>query len=105
MRKIIRYINSYGVSLFVVSAIFRKISNKSKFYNYILKLKHKQILQRIKKSALNTMDEINVKSAYSPANNIWMMWWQGEECFPAEIKCCINSIKRNSPGWKVVVLT
>lgn len=105
MRKIIRYINSYGVSLFVVSAIFRKISNKSKFYNYILNLKHKLILQRIKKSALETMDEISVKSAYNPANNIWMMWWQGEESFPAEIKCCINSIKRNSPGWKVVVLT
>lgn len=79
MRKIIRYINSYGVSLFVVSAIYRKISNKSKFYNYILNLKHKLILQRIKKSALETMDEINVKSAYNPANNIWMMWWQGEE--------------------------
>ncbi|MCL2080051.1 MAG: capsular polysaccharide synthesis protein [Oscillospiraceae bacterium] len=36
---------------------------------------------------------------------IWTMWWQGEENAPPIVKRCIESMRRNAGGHKVVVIT
>lgn len=36
---------------------------------------------------------------------IWMFWWQGEECMPELCKICYESVKCNSAGRKVHLLT
>lgn len=36
---------------------------------------------------------------------IWVMWWQGENEAPELVKMCINSIRKNANGAKVVIIT
>lgn len=38
-------------------------------------------------------------------NIIWVIWWQGEEKMPKVIRECYMSIKRNSAGRKVILIT
>lgn len=39
------------------------------------------------------------------SNNIWICWFQGLENAPEIVKTCVNSIKRNSGGHNVIILT
>lgn len=36
---------------------------------------------------------------------IWMCWWQGVEHSPEIVKACIDSVKKNSAGREVIVIT
>lgn len=36
---------------------------------------------------------------------IWTCWFQGEKNAPDIVKKCIKSIRKNSKGWKVIVIT
>ena len=38
-------------------------------------------------------------------NCIWVCWWQGEEQAPEIVKKCINSIRKNGNGRRVIVIT
>lgn len=38
------------------------------------------------------------------ADTIWVFWWTGEETAPDLVKACINSIRKNANGHKVVML-
>lgn len=38
-------------------------------------------------------------------NFIWTMWWQGEENAPMLVKRCIRSMRQNSNGANVIVIT
>lgn len=38
-------------------------------------------------------------------NYIWTMWWQGEENAPILVKRCIRSMRQNSNGANVIVIT
>lgn len=39
------------------------------------------------------------------SNNIWICWFQGIENAPEIVKTCVNSIRHNSGGHNVVILT
>ena len=36
---------------------------------------------------------------------IWICWWQGLDNAPDIVKACVNSIKKNAGGHKVVIIT
>lgn len=36
---------------------------------------------------------------------IWVMWWQGEESMPEIVRICYNSIRKNSCGHRVNLIT
>lgn len=36
---------------------------------------------------------------------IWTMWWQGEEAMPEEARICLASMRENSGGHEVVVVS
>lgn len=35
---------------------------------------------------------------------IWQFWWQGEDSAPPLIRRCLESVRRHSKGWQVVVI-
>ena len=39
------------------------------------------------------------------SDKIWICWWQGEENAPEVVKCCIESIRRNSGKCEVILIT
>ena len=43
------------------------------------------------------------KSEY--ADCIWICWWQGLDQAPELVKICVNSIRKNAGGHKVIILT
>lgn len=37
---------------------------------------------------------------------IWIFWWQGQYKMPSIVRCCINSIKKNSPkDTRIILIT
>ena len=50
---------------------------------------------------LNTMPECDEKMR----NKIWVCWWQGLDNAPEIVKTCVESIKRNSGKYEVLIIT
>lgn len=79
-------------------------------YHQALK-KHEAVLSYLKKEMAPVIDEYrNVKEVDSVLPSaedriIWTLWWQGEENAPPLVKACINSMKENANGAKVIVVT
>ncbi len=74
--------------------IFEKEQNES-IYNYLREKYHYLI------------EEYNTKEKKYPKQNkkyIWVFWYQGEENAPVIVKKCIESIKKNSLDYEVIVL-
>lgn len=78
-------------------------------YKHITLKKHKLILDYIKKEMASTIedykDKKEINSYKQEKNIIWICWLQGLENAPDIVKLCINSIKENSNGSEVVILT
>lgn len=72
-------------------------------YNQIRHKKVEKILLPYFKSA----EKVVITNNYSHKNDgpIWLFWWQGEDRMPPIVKRCLNSVKRNANGRKVILIT
>ncbi len=68
--------------------------------------RHEKLMQRIEANALQA-SELSSVAGENSANNgpIWVFWWQGIDNAPSRVKACISSIRRNSNGRQVIVIT
>lgn len=79
--------------------------------NYVSRKKHKSILKYIETKYKNEIELIAQKiSLYKPVeydNNfcIWQCWWQGEKKLNGITKLCTNSVKANSNGIPINLIT
>lgn len=90
-----RAIFRYGVS----DKTYKYLSRKD---NYILSFVEEKCRDVINKYS-DMPACIHYKS--NSDGNIWVFWWQGEETAPDIVKLCINSIRKNSNGHDVVLLS
>ena len=66
---------------------------------HYLKRKYLPMLQQFKD------EESGTAQVKDYCHTIWVCWLQGEESAPAIVKKCINSIRKHSAGYEVVVVT
>lgn len=88
------------------------ISYRGKFLKQInkwsLNKKDQCILKYLAKNYGYIIDKYKNKeetAIYSEKQNIWICWLQGEESAPQLVKNCINSVRRNANGHKVIIIT
>ena len=87
----------YFIPCFRISLIYKIIQKKHEFVIRYLKNHFSYLLEKYK-TTKNTED-------ISFEHYIWVMWWQGYDNAPDLVKMCINSIKINSNGATVVIIT
>lgn len=105
------YIKAFGLKIFFVKA-FRKILLKSKLKiswkinEYNEKIIEKYLINVIKKSK-DEIEKIKIQPLKKEIikDPIWVMWYQGIENAPDIVKACIESMKVNSSGHQVIVLS
>ena len=104
------FIKEYGIICFYAKAIMKVSSHlKDKELQLrILKLKHKIIVEYLSKKYCYIVDAINEKEI-NPSFNyqkcIWTAWFQGESDAPEIIHLTISSMRNNSNGHRVIVLS
>lgn len=80
-----------------------------KHHNFISKkilyLKHKSIENYIIKKYWNIISDAKTEMSNSTNNTIWILWWQGKEKMPITVRKCYESVIKNSPNCKVILLT
>lgn len=79
----------------------------TKAYNYLI-LKHNAIIEYLNKIWINNGDDIplpNQLLCNISDNTIWMFWWQGLDDIPELVSICIDSVRRMSSSWNVVLIT
>lgn len=95
------YIKEYGINS-LIWFFYSRLNNEKKhksICNY-LKKELKDIIQKYKTETKATT--ILSKKA---EKIIWVLWWNGEEKMPELISACINSIKKNSNIYQVIILS
>ena len=45
------------------------------------------------------------KKADIPTNCIWQLWWQGEDQMPDIVRLCTDSVRRQNPDRRIIVLS
>ena len=91
-------------------ASFMYMSPKLNF-NWLYKLsekKHKYLLDYLENNQKEIIEKY--KSYSEPLEKseerlIWTIWWQGEDQAPPLVKSCLDSIRRNANGAKLIVVT
>lgn len=68
-------------------------------------LKTKQKLERKYKSKLKEFDRTYKEKAHEISDVIWICWFQGIENAPELVKKCYESIRKNNPDKRIVVIT
>ena len=89
----------YFHPLFKREWVYRIIEKKHEYVLTYLKNRYQGILDKY--TMINCHDFETVKTD----RYIWVMWWQGEEHAPELVRTCINSIRKNANGAKLVVIT
>lgn len=69
-----------------------------------IQLKIKQKLARKYRSKLSNF-HYNFTDKRESSNNIWICWFQGIENAPTIVKACYNSLIRNLPNKRIILLT
>lgn len=107
--KQIRCIRQFGIKLFIWNLFLKifdeKIADSDKVYRILWK-KHEMIIKYLEYYTTQykepvTLGEVEEQEEFV----IWTMWWQGETDAPECIRLCINSIRANADGHRVVVIT
>ena len=68
-------------------------------------LKTKQKLERKYKSKLKEFDRTYKEKTHEISDVIWICWFQGIENAPELVKKCYESIRKNNPDKRIVVIT
>lgn len=110
IRSLLQYYKKFGFACFIatiLSWLFPYKENGSRFSWIILQFKHRRIMEFLEKRYYSKENKvhagINRNELYN--NCIWTAWLQGEEDAPEVIRLTLASIRRNSNGHKVIVLT
>ena len=105
------YIRSFGIKTFVTKAVRHVLlKNDStiawKINNYNEKNIENYLEKTINKS-YGKIENYNIKKINQNVvkEPIWVMWYQGIENAPDIVRCCVNSIKVNSNGHDVIILS
>ena len=85
----------YGITFRETDSELKKVNKNWIIYSF-LKCKYSGFLKKYK-TIINTNHE------YS--DYVWWCWLQGEENAPEITKACLQSVKKNFPGKKIVVLS
>lgn len=95
------YLKEFGVKVFVAKSLAKIFKT-----NFFYKLKHKTILNYLRKDCSKVIDKYKdyVNEENSKENNIYVFWYQGIDTAPMLIKKCVNSIKKHSK-MNVIVIT
>lgn len=68
--------------------------------------RHENLMHHIEEDALRASGfTLDAKESSRNIGPIWVFWWQGIDDAPSRVKACISSIRRNSYGRQVVVIT
>lgn len=94
----------------LISLLYFNPLFKNELVYKIIQKKHEYVINYLKSRYKNVIDKYAVIPQTYHANTteeryIWIMWWQGEENAPELVKMCINSIKENANGAKVIIIT
>ena len=68
-------------------------------------LKTKQKLEKKYKWKLEEFDKTYTEKEHKTSDIIWICWFQGMDNAPDLVKKCYESVVKNNPGKKVIVLT
>lgn len=108
-KKIIYYTFNFNlliaIKLFVIQYFYLIISKKRRF-----EYKHSVIKNYLQKNYKNIINEFkdkqnNTENHFSDNYAVWSIWWQGEEQMPNLVKVCFETLKKNSNGHKVNLIT
>lgn len=106
----IEYSKEYGIKCLFVTILARIVSYKRKRTDLswrILQYKHKVIIRYLSRYYRGFTGDCvsNITAPVQYKSYIWTAWLQGEEQAPEVIQMTLSSIRKNSNGCKVVVLT
>lgn len=68
-------------------------------------LKTKQKLERKYRRKLEIFDKTYAEKPHEISDIIWICWFQGIENAPEIVKGCYDSVKKNNPDKKIIVIT
>lgn len=80
------------------SSVAKTIANKHKIVLEYLETEQSDIIEKYR-----NIKEISSKQSIE--RYIWSLWWQGEDTAPELVKACLNQIRKNSNGAKLIVIT
>lgn len=74
--------------------------------NWIMKLKHKKVLDYIVAKYNDTIKNFHPESETLPDFNgaIWFCWLQGETNMPSTVQLCLKALKNNANNHSVIVI-
>lgn len=108
---IVEYIKEFGIIMLVrngVGRILRKLHIKQDYLNIYDNWKHKYVkkwlYERYHSVIITSPDKKTAGTIERNHLYVWTFWWQGEQEAPDIVRCCINSMKKNTRN-KVVVLS
>lgn len=108
MTKVNKSIELLNKVLLDFAKINRKLNTSLKFRIKFNKFRHHSILKRLSPFLLKAYVETThseCTTKYVNNGPIWIFWWQGEENMPLIVKKCYESVKKNSCGRKVILIT
>lgn len=99
--------NNYliGKAQFLGAKVLRRIPCSHAIvqkYNYLRHKRNEKILLKYCQKAERGIVKSETTVNQGP---IWLFWWQGEENMPLIIKKCVQSIRKNANGHRVVLIT
>lgn len=103
------YIREFGTYIFLLSALIGFLGKLKmwKLQHFIEDIKQERILRFLEKDIVVSEIMSNVLSSCNEqkeCNIIWIFWYQGITDAPPIVKACIESIKKNSANYQVVIL-
>lgn len=108
----ISYIREFGLVLFIIKALRRLTLKSDSAFSYKINECNEKLVERTLVNITDKVDgQIDVKKMLVKKHNsmlhapIWVMWYQGMENALDIVRCCMNSIKENRGGHKVIVLS
>lgn len=78
--------------------ILKVAERKHKLVFKFLEKEQADVIEKYKNLKEKKLDEVCERY-------IWTLWWQGEDLAPEVVKLCLNQLKKNSNGAKVVLIT
>ena len=85
---------------------FLFLSKPSRFFYKLALKKHDFVLSYLEKDLHSVIEDYKkrpeISSSVPEPHIIWTLWWQGEEKAPTLVKACIESMRRNSNGAKLI---
>ena len=110
MKRIINYISSFGIILFLLKMILKileKIRYRGKIYIKINNIKHSKMNKYLIKKYGYLLKKCDITTIDNKIENdiIWLFWYQGIENAPLLVKKCVESIERECNDYKIIIIS